>query len=67
VENEASLQLIKAAREHAFPARHVHQHSSRGRVCVRCRYLNIGIPSRKRARPPRVHLGMNIHPGLLHV
>jgi hypothetical protein len=55
VENEPALrlQLIKAAREHEFPAWHVHQHSSRGRVYARCRHLNISILLRKRERHER--------------
>jgi hypothetical protein len=41
MDNESALRLqhLKAACEYEFPARHVHQRSSRGRVSARCRFL----------------------------
>ena len=55
VQNQASFrrQLFKAAGEHEIPARRVLQYASRRWLCVRRKYPNIDIPSRKRASATR--------------
>src|SRR5262245_16807269 len=53
------LELLEASREREFLVGRVHEHTSRSCPC--CRYprstINIGILSRKRARPPWCRLG----------